>query len=193
MYLAQEEDKEIVIDILLQSFRNNKSVHYIVKQDEQLNKRLRYLMSYSFDLCFHFGKVLLSDRKDACALITYPHRKKNLLKSIRMDIGLLINTIGIFKLGKAIKREALIKANYPVQDFLYLWFIGVKPHMQGQGVGSDLLNQVLQEAKATHLDVHLETSTLTNLPWYRKFGFEIYKELDFGYTLHMLRWRKEKV
>ncbi len=40
---AKLEDKEIVVDILANSFRDNKSVNYIIKQDK---KRLRFCPAF---------------------------------------------------------------------------------------------------------------------------------------------------
>jgi hypothetical protein len=34
--------------------------------------------------------------------------------------------------------------------------------------------------------VYLETSTLKNIPWYQRFGFTIYQEIDMGYQLSFL-------
>jgi ribosomal protein S18 acetylase RimI-like enzyme len=69
----------------------------------------------------------------------------------------------------------------------YLWFIGVDPAWQHQGIGGKLLNEIIEEANMESLPVYLETSTLQNLPWYERFGFEIYNKLEMSYTLFFLR------
>ncbi len=35
--------------------------------------------------------------------------------------------------------------------------------------------------------IYLATSTMKNLPWYKKSGFEVYNELDLGYNLFFLK------
>jgi ribosomal protein S18 acetylase RimI-like enzyme len=69
----------------------------------------------------------------------------------------------------------------------YLWFIGVDPNEQHNGIGSALLNEVIREGTKKNRSIYLETSTLKNIPWYEKFGFKIYNELDLGYKLFFLR------
>lgn len=187
MRKAGHIDKELVVTILSNSFDDNKSVNYIIKQDGSRESRLRKLMAYSFDVCKMFGDVLLSDDKKACALIIYPDKKKTSLKSIWLDAKLAFSCIGISNLGKAMKREAAIKKQHPQKPFTYLWFIGVKPMEQNRGSGSQLLKDLLAQSHDDARIVCLETSTERNLPWYKKHGFEIYSELDFGYKLYCMK------
>jgi ribosomal protein S18 acetylase RimI-like enzyme len=187
MQKANYTDKELIVDILAQSFNDNKSVNYIIKQDESRESRLKKLMAYSFNVCYWYGDVLFSDDKKACALIVYPDKKKTTLKSIWLDVKLALGCIGLGNLPKAMKRESAIKKVHPVNPFAYLWFIGVKPHEQNKGAGTALLNEILLKTKAAGLTVILETSVERNLPWYKKHGFVTYKELDFGYRLYCMK------
>jgi ribosomal protein S18 acetylase RimI-like enzyme len=84
------------------------------------------------------------------------------------------------------KREKLIKAHQPAEPFYYLWFVGVYPDFQGKGIGSKLLDEIFQYYKKDERPFYLETSVLTNLPWYKKYGFEIINEIDIGYKLFQM-------
>ena len=61
MIKAAYSDKNLVVDILTDSFETNQSVNYIVKQDKKRVNRIRSLMDYSFEVCYSFGEVFLSD------------------------------------------------------------------------------------------------------------------------------------
>ena len=187
MRQATFEDKNTVVDILARSFQDNRSVNYIIAQDHSRNKRLRRLMQYSFDYCQLFGQIFLSDDKKACALLVYPDKKKTSLKSIALDIKLAFGAIGIPRITRALRRESIINALHPNPQISYLWFIGVIPSDQNKGKGSDLMNQIVEQNKDLNREIFLETSTEKNIPFYRKFGFQIYKELDFGYKLYCLK------
>lgn len=187
MIAATYKDKQRVVDILSNSFDDNKSVNYIVKQDSQRKGRIRQLMSYSFDVCHSFGKVLLSDDKSGCALIVLPDKKKTTPKSILWDLKLISSCTGIANIKKAMDRESKIKKLQPNIPMYYLWFIGVDPTMQNKGVGSTLIKDIISNSQSENRTVCLETSTIKNLPWYEKFGFKIYNELDLGYTLYFLK------
>lgn len=187
MIRASKEDKKRVIDILASSFDDNKSVNYIIKQDPKRVQRISALMAYSFDICQAFGDVFLSDDKNGCALILLPDKKKTTFRSISLDVKLAISAIGLSNIKKAMSREAAINKIHPEGQTYYLWFIGVDPAAQNKGIGSKLLDGIIQEGLSQKKTICLETSTLTNIPWYEKHGFETYHEMDFGYKLYCMK------
>lgn len=187
MIKAVYKDKKSVIDILTGSFAENKSVNYILKQDTKKEQRLKLLMEYSFEVCYLFGDIFLSPDKNSCALIMYPEKKKTTFKSVLLDAKLIVYAIGIGNIMKAMKRETKIKQQHPKGRLCYLWFIGTKTEKQNNGIGSRLLEDIITESKFQERIICLETSTLKNIPWYEKSGFEIYNELDFGYKLFCMK------
>jgi len=187
MIKAERKDKNLVVDILTKSFDTNQSVNYIVKQDEKRVQRVRSLMDYSFEVCYSFGDVFLSNDKKGCALITYPDKKKTTLKSILLDIKLIVSAVGLMNIKKTLARESLINKMHPKEPMYYLWFIGVDPEHQNEGIGSILLDDIIEDSEHKQRPIYLETSTVKNLPWYKKFGFQIYHELDLSYKLFFLK------
>ncbi len=187
MHRAEYKDKNRIIDILTSSFDDNKSVNYILKQDQNRVRRIRTLMAYSFDICRMFGDVFLSDDKNGCALVLMPDKKKTTFRSISLDAKLAISAIGLSNIKKAMSREAAINKIHPEGLIYYLWFIGVDQTQQGNGVGSKLLDSIIKEGLSQKRTICLETSTLKNIPWYEKFGFKTYREMDFGYKLFCMK------
>lgn len=187
MVKATNQDKGLVIDILTESFEYNESVKYIIKQDHRKLERIHALMDYSYEICSMFGNVWLSNDRSACALVLYPHLKETTFRSVCLDLKMILNAIGLAGIIKAMNRENLIKAKQPKAEMAYLWFIGVNPIYQHSGIGSSLLKEVIAEAENKCLPVFLETSTLQNLPWYRRFNFQVYDELTLTYTLYFLK------
>jgi GNAT superfamily N-acetyltransferase len=186
MVKATLSDKSLVVDILSRSFESNQSVNYIIPQDASKSLRIRRLMDYSFDVCHTFGQIFLSDDRKACALVLLPDRKRTNFKSVYLDLKLILSCVGLTNLKKTLGRESKIKQIQPQELMYYLWFIGVDPQCQNGGIGSKLLKEVIEQGTLLNRSVFLETSTLKNLPWYNKFGFEVYHELDLGYKLFFL-------
>lgn len=191
MIKAKYSDKNLIVDILTKSFNTNQSVNYIVRQDAKRVQRVRALMDYSFEVCYLFGDVFLSDDKKACALITYPDKKRTNLKSILLDVKLIFFAVGLKNIKKTLARETLINKVQPKELKYYLWFIGVDPEYQNEGIGSVLLDEIIEDSEHKKRPIYLETSTLKNLPWYKKFGFQIYHELDLSYKLFFLKRQVE--
>jgi len=184
---ATYNDKDEVVNILSASFDDNKSVNYLIKQDGNRKERIRRLMAYSFEVCYCFGEVYLSSDNSGCALLLFPDKKKTSLKTILLDIKLIIACIGISNLAKAVNRESKVKRFHPKSPIYYLWFIGVLPAAQNKGIGSRLLHEVIELAAEKRRPIYLETSTLRNIPWYEKLGFATYEKLHFGYELFCMK------
>lgn len=187
MIRANYKDKKRIVDILTNSFDDNKSVNYIVKQDSKRIDRIRSLMDYSFEMCCMFGDIFLSEDRAGCALIVYPDKQKTNLKSILLNLKLVLNCIGLYNIRKTMSRESKIKKLHPKEPMLYLWFIGVTSESRNKGTGSSLMNDVIEHSRSKQRTIYLETSTLKNIPWYRKFGFTVYNKLDLGYELFFLK------
>ena len=187
MKRASETQKPLIVDILSESFDDNKSVNYVVKQDEMRRKRVRGLMEYSFNVCNAFGDVWVSDDEQACALVLYPDKKHLTLAATMWDAKLALSVIGLSRVGQVLSRESKIKSFHPKERFSYLWFIGVPPQQQGSGKGTKLLDEVIRESEKNGRPIYLETSVDRNIPWYKKHGFEIFQSLDLTYKLFMMR------
>jgi ribosomal protein S18 acetylase RimI-like enzyme len=119
--------------------------------------------------------------------VLFPDQKRTSLKSVLLDAKLIFSCVGVSNIKKALTRESKIKNLQPKELMYYLWFIGVDPQYQNAGAGTKLLNEVIEDAKNHNRSIFLETSTLKNIPWYKKFGFDIYNELDLGYNLFFLK------
>ena len=116
MIKASPNDKALVVNILAQSFDDNQSVNYIVKQDSKRTKRIRVLMDYSFEVCSLFGAIYLTNDKKACALIVFPDQKRTTLKSMLMDLKLILFCVGLGGIQKTLHRENLIKKILPIPE-----------------------------------------------------------------------------
>lgn len=187
MRRGTENDRQLVIQILSEAFDTNKSVNYVVKQDGNRRTRIERLMDYSFNVCNSYGEVWVSDDQQACALILHPDKKRTSLSTLIWDIKLALFVIGITRVNAVLKRENFIKSNHPLVPISYLWFIGVNPQLQGKGIGSSFINEVINQCEKEKRPIYLETSMERNLPFYKKFGFEIFHSLDLSYTLFQLR------
>lgn len=156
MIQAEHQDKQRVVQILAHAFIDNKSVNYVIKGGGGKMRRIKGLMAYCFDVCFNYGKVYLSEDRNACALIIYPHQKHYSLKHLWWDLKLAITVSGIFHLPKLLKRETVIDNIKGKQPHLNLWFIGVDPTQQQKGIGTKLMSELLEKAKTENLPIYLE-------------------------------------
>lgn len=189
MEKANTSNKSKIINILSKAFDTNKSVNWVVKNDKRRELRIRSLMNYAFDLCKQDG-VFVSEDCNGAIIFDFPKASKNVISKLIQDIKFIFNVIGAERLFKVLKREAYIKKFHPKENYIYLWFLGVNPDYQGKGIGSKLLEELLEISGKKGLSVYLETSNPLNLEFYKKFGFNIYHEWNsefIGFPIWFMR------
>tara|TARA_B100002049_G_scaffold215633_1_gene181085 strand:- start:2998 stop:3597 length:600 start_codon:yes stop_codon:yes gene_type:complete len=180
-------EKDLVIDILSSSFKENKSVNLVVGGDKD---KIPALMSYSYEMAKSNGKIFISEDRRAVALILFPKLKKFSFKTLYEDLKLAINIIGLRRVPTILKRESLIKKYHPKKPFIHLWYIGVNPDESGKGHGGLLLERIIEFAEDTRQDIYLETSTERNINFYKNHGFENFANIDSGLSFRLMLFRR---
>ena len=66
-----------------------------------------------------------------------------------------------------------LKKEHATGDHWYLALLGVDVPYQGKGLGSELLQPVLEKANAEGVACYTDTVNPKNVPFYRRHGFEV--------------------
>lgn len=80
-------------------------------------------------------------------------------------------------LTKGLKYIAAIDKAHPKEPLWYLQLLVTDPERQRQGVGTALMEGVLDECDREGLPAYLETQKEANLAYYARFAFEVEKTL----------------
>ncbi|HEX2052775.1 MAG TPA: GNAT family N-acetyltransferase [Actinomycetota bacterium] len=67
--------------------------------------------------------------------------------------------------------------NHPTDPHWSLEALGIRPEAQRRGLGSRLLQPVLERADSEGLPCYLETSDPANVAFYERFGFEVVRQV----------------
>lgn len=174
---ATKKDINRAIEILAESFPDNPSVVYQVKQDKKVIRRYNRLAKHV---------VLKSSRKHALYFSndgsgimvfyqfnTYPGSVIDKL----WDVWLAVSVIGIGRTWAILKKENSIAQKRPKDGkYLYVWFIGVEKSERGKGAGLELKNFLFEEADKMSLPIYMETTIPQNKKVYERYGFETYEK-----------------
>lgn len=86
-----------------------------------------------------------------------------------------------YVVGQTLRRSlrflAQVEAIHPDEPHWYLVTLGTEPAHQRRGIGTALLAPVLRQADAEGVRAYLESSKPENLPFYRRHGFEVTREV----------------
>jgi ribosomal protein S18 acetylase RimI-like enzyme len=97
------------------------------------------------------------------------------------------------RLPRTLRGLGQVEARHPQERHLYLAVLGVDPPLQGDGVGSALLEPGLELCDREALPAYLETATERNVAFYARHGFRVTGEvaLPQGPTVWTM-WREPR-
>jgi ribosomal protein S18 acetylase RimI-like enzyme len=135
------------------------------------------------------GIIMTNDDRSAAAYWGPPGSWKVPISSIVKTLPISLRAYQwqtIRALGVLGRMEKL----HPQEPHYYLEVLGTDPAQQGKGHGAALLNVVLEKADNEGVGAYLESSKDTNVPYYRRFGFEVVGEIHHPNGPTMWRmWR----
>lgn len=183
--------------VLADAFVSEPIFSWLMRDDHRRSSaRLRFFRVILTEAAFPDGEIE-QPAVGGAAAVWIPSEKltgQPLSREIRA-LPMLVNTTGLARFGRLFPLRAAMDAHHPMErPHDYLWFLGVRPELQGKGLGSRLL-----AARAARLDAagragFLETAELRNLPLYHRHGFEIvdeYKPRPDGPLIYAM-WREPK-
>lgn len=171
------DDRVRVVDMLARAFDDDPALNHIARKDARRSEAIRALMDMALNrLTYRYGETYMTDDCSGAMLWNPPGRRPHGLLN---DLSLMPATIRITSLrgfGTAMSVFNLMDKHHPKESHYYLQAIGVDPPMQGQGVGSALLQPMVERLDAEGMPAYLESSKERNIPLYERFGWHVTQE-----------------
>ena len=73
-----------------------------------------------------------------------------------------------------------IEKSHPKEPHYYLEVLGTRKDRQSKGIGSAVINAVLERCDEEGVPAYLESSNPRNIPFYARHGFEVREEVSVG-------------
>ena len=73
-----------------------------------------------------------------------------------------------------------IEKVHPKEEHYYLEVLGTRKDRQSKGIGSAVINAVLERSDEEGVPAYLESSNPRNVPFYARHGFEVREEISSG-------------
>jgi len=176
--IAVKDDANTVADVLSEAF----SADPIMRWTFGGPKAIRRAMQIFFlDVYLRDGLVFVDQQGRAAAMWLLPGRHGDLSLLARAQFAGAITPLeGFLPILRGLRYQAALARARELDPFLYLFAIGVRPDAQGLGAGSRLLSAGLEVARALGVPARLETSRVSNVTLYEKFGFRVRAEICAG-------------
>jgi len=177
MRRAKLEDKNVVVDIMTESLKNDPHFSYLVEKSKNKNK-LRIVMEYLFEESFNKGEIYLNDENTATALWNIKKREKFSLKYAYRKLSLLLK-IGFNSAFRVLKMDKLTSQYHPkIGQYAHLHLVGVLPESKGKAYAQKLIKFMIDKTTKNNTELYLETSNSKNISIYNKIGFHVFKTID---------------
>jgi GNAT superfamily N-acetyltransferase len=186
---AAPGDIDRVADILAGAFENDPFMTWMLPEAETRRARVRQI----------FKRLVLSRlaRDRDCYLTEHGAAVWGPPGAWRMSTGWQVRTFPALvrttgrRLPRAAYGTAIVERHHPTEPaHWYLEALGVRPGHQGQGIGSTLMEPMLDRCDADTVPAYLETTTERNLVFYERLGFGVREEFDLRRGPHVwTMWR----
>ncbi len=117
----------------------------------------------------------------AMRMVEWPGCQMKLLQGLRV-LPALIRVIGLGEMRRGLKMRGAWAKRDPKEPHWHLDLLGVMPELQGQGIGSQLMEYYCNHIDGLGMAAYHETDRPENVKFYEKFGFRVIGEeliMDF--------------
>lgn len=176
----------------------------MLPNEKTRKKSMEIFFEVYLDIFSPYGKLIVDSKKiGGIGYIYYENRFK---PSNRYKLSLIKGFIKSLKMLRYLSIKSLKRVFHTVQntssewihnhikgEYIHVDLIGVKEKYRGQGIGSEIIQYALSEAKKYQVPVTLETQNESNLKLYKKLGFEVVDTFRYkGLTQYCMIYSEKK-
>lgn len=188
---ARASEAEQVKSVIARAFDDDPFVNWAVAQDARRARRIYDFMGLAYQMTFPHNEVYSADGAPGAALWAPPGKAKTgILQQGRLLPG-VIRATTLRRLPSVMRGFNAVEKVHPHEPHWYLAVLGVDPEKQGQGIGTALMQPVLEMCDRDGTPAYLESSKEKNVPLYERNGFRVTQvfEIPGGGPPLWLMWR----
>ncbi|MFF3907417.1 GNAT family N-acetyltransferase [Streptomyces sp. NPDC001848] len=176
---ADGRDRELVVRLLDEAFQDDPVSNWVFPGEEYRRRTHPRLMAAFTDAVLAEGRIDVTEDGTACALwLSVPagdHAEDRSTAGAATEEGddAVRLREAVDPENERVERIARLAAEAHPADRAheYLWMIGVAPGHQGEGLGTALIQHVLDRCDSEGLPAYLEASSTRSTRLYERLGF----------------------
>ncbi|ANB08499.1 acetyltransferase [Streptomyces ambofaciens] len=171
---AGEDDRERVVRLLDEAFQDDPVSSWVFSDVEHRRRTHHRLMAAFTDAVLADGRIDLTEDGAACALWLPVPAGEHADGGPEGDDGPAQVREAVDPENERVELIARLTEGIHPADRAheYLWMIGVVPRRQGEGLGTALIESVLDRCDREGLPAYLEASSARGRGLYERLGFE---------------------
>jgi GNAT superfamily N-acetyltransferase len=186
-------DDVAVAAVLARAFHDDPVMAFILRDPSSRLRRLASMFRVMMGSYRRHGGDLLATTDLAAVSLWHPPDRWRTPPAELVRTGpAMLRAMGTSAL-RGVRVLDFIERHHPAEPHWHLGVLGTDPPAQGRGHGGRVLQPVLDRCDAEGLPAYLESSKDRNVPYYRRFGFEVTEELTVpgGPTVWAM-WREPR-
>ena len=188
---ATEDDVDAVAASMARAFADDPVILYAFGEHRDQERRLTAFFAAEARRHVRAGHDIWTN--EGCSAGAYwapPGEWRTPLRHMIRSTPLMLRLVGP-RAFRAMRGLTAIEKRHPAEPHWYLAALGTDPAHQGKGHGGSVMAPVLDRCDAEGLPAYLESSKERNVPYYRRFGFDVTGEVQLprGGPTVWLMWR----
>lgn len=165
------------LDVLGRAFHDDPVAAHLFRRERSRCAKWARFSGLAVDAMGDTAHVLTTEKVQGTAIWQLPNDTRT---GIGHDLRVALRFVAITGRGayRAMRLGDLTSRHRIREPHYYLAALGTDPAFQGQGIGSALMQPVLERCDREGLPAYLESSKARNVPFYQKHGFEVVEELE---------------
>lgn len=186
---AREEDFPAMARVLARAFHADPLTSWLYPRERSRDRHVERSFQLSLRRLAPQGQLYTTADHAGAALWALPGQWREDLRASIATLTLLPPLLP--RLVRTMRAMTRIEIAHPLQEHFYLSVLGTAPERRHRGIGSALLQPVLDLCDAERTPAYLETATQENVGFYARHGFDVQRRLDLpgGAPSLWLLWR----
>ena len=175
--------------MLARAFHHDPIVTWVFRDEARRPKYTRRFFEGRARVLIGQREIYLADDVAAAAMWARPDEWRDPPLRAFKELAILAPGVG-HRAAQVIRGLVQVESKHPKEPHWYLAVLGTEPARQGEGLGSALLREVLEECDRDEVPAYLETGTERNVAFYTRHGFKVREEFRLpGGPPIWLMWR----
>lgn len=196
VHRATQNDFDVVCDVTAKGFADDPVLTWMLRKGPDQAETVRlFIRTMARLIYFRTGESWVNDAGTGATMWLPPGASGDL--SFREQIRstpTMIRLAGLTGIPRLLRVQSFLDEKHPKEPHYYLFTIASLPEMRGQGIGSGLMEPMMQQFDQEQIPSYLENSKEANLSFYQRHGYEVVEEirlLNEGPPMWLM-WRKPR-